>query len=295
MAAVSPIWLGLFPAFHVVFSSSCDRVLSVDPRVSGVSLLWNSGYGSTTRRYFRTGLVFRTSMSTVASALRSLAWYELEPDGETSAITAQRRARDIVESALSNVPFHSSYGPCFVSVEYGLTDPPGRRVLLRELSDALAPYADPGQQLRLDPFLHLPCGVSLGLLPRRSRGPAVPPLEIGVEMSREGCFPDGELPRAMARALRHKTPRADLWKSENPDLECWLVFVDRIGTILFADTRDAVLDSWRAALDVPPVWDRIVFFVMGDPQRPAAEILARRGPYADMPRLAPVTGGSTIS
>ena len=26
------------------------------------------------------------------------------------------------------------------------------------------------------------------------------------------------------------------------------------------------------------------FFVMGDPQRPAAEILARRGPYADMRR-----------
>ena len=221
--------------------------------------------------------------------------YELEPDGETSAITAQRRARDIVESALSNVPFHSSYGPCFVSVEYGLTDPPERRVLLRELTDALAPYADPGQQLRLDPFSHLPCGVSLGLLPRRSRGPAVPPLEIGVQMSREGCCPDGELPRAMARALRHKTPRADLWKSGNPDLECWLVFVDRIGTILFADTRDAVLDSWRAALDVPPVWDRIVFFVMGDPQRPAAEILACRGPYADMPRLASLTGGSIIS
>lgn len=210
--------------------------------------------------------------------------YELEPDGETAVIAAQRRVRDIVESALTDVPFHSSYGPCILSVEYGLTDPPEKRVLLRQLSDALARYADPGLELRLGPFLHLPCGVNLGLLPRRSRGSAVPPLTIGVEMSREGCFPDGELPRAMARALRRKTPRADLWKSENPDSECWLVFVDRIGTCLFEDTRRAVLDSWRAALDVPSVWDRLLFFVMGDTERPAAELLARRGPYADMSR-----------
>ena len=86
----------------------------------------------------------------------------------------------------------------------------------------------------------------------------------------------------MARALCRKTPTAELWKSQNPDFECWLVFVDRIGTILFADTRAHVLANWRAALNVPPVWDRIVFFVMGGPDRPAAELLARNGPYADM-------------
>ena len=210
--------------------------------------------------------------------------HQLEPDGETSVLAAQRRVRSIVESALPDVSFHSSYGPCFVSIEYGLATPPSRRVLLRELRTALAPYADPGHQLFPDPLLKLPCGVRLGLLPRRSRGPAVPALTIGLEMSREGRRPDQELVRAMDRALRHKTPKALRWKSENPDPECWLVFVDRIGTILFADTRSAVLDSWRAALDVHPVWDRLVFFVMGNPLRPAAELLARRGPYLDMPR-----------
>ena len=172
-----------------------------------MSLLWETGYGSTTRRCFWTGLVFRISVSTVASALRVTGLYELEPDGETAVIAAQRRVRDIVESALTDVPFHSSYGPCFLSVEYGLTDPPEKRVLLRQLSDALARYADPGLELRLGPFLHLPCGVNLGLLPRRSRGSAVPPLTIGVEMSREGCFPDGELPPRYGAGLSAVRPQ----------------------------------------------------------------------------------------
>ena len=114
------------------------------------------------------------------------------------------------------------------------------------------------------------------------RGPGLLPLSIGLEMSREGCLPEEELARAMARALRRKTPKADLWKSENSDSECWLVLVDRIGTYLFRDTRQAVIGRWRAALDISSVWDRLLLFVMGDPERPAAELLARRGPYADL-------------
>ena len=170
-------------------------------------------------------------------------------------------------------------------VEYDLSEQPNRGRLLRELHAALAPYAKPGQKLfYLEPFIHLPSGVRLGFLPGRSERP-VGQLSLGLEMDREGCLPDEELGRAMARALRRKTPKADRWKRQNAGSECWLVFVDRIGTCLFHDTRDAVIAGWRAALDIADVWDRLVLFVMGDPERPAAEILARGGPYTDLERV----------
>ena len=175
-----------------------------------------------------------------------------EPDGETSVLEAERAARAIIASALPGIPFHASYGACFIAVEYDLSKSPEGRVLRRELREALAPYAGPGQRLQVSPFLELPSGVCLGFIPRRSPGPSSPPLSLGIEMSREGCFPDQELLRAMQRALRKKTLTAEAWRAHHPQFNCWLVFVDRIGTFLFEDNRASVIANWRAGLSVSP-------------------------------------------
>lgn len=200
--------------------------------------------------------------------------HPLEPDGDTSVLTAQRTVRAILASALPEIPFHAAYGPRFLAVEYDLSEPPNRRVLLRELRAALVPYAAPGQELHEEPFLHLPSGVRLGFLPGRSRpGHSSSRLSIGVEMPREGCLPDEELRRAMARALRTKTPKAESWRRRYPRCECWLACVDRIGTCLFEDTRDTVIAGWRASLSIPDVWDRLILFPMTHLTRRAAGVV----------------------
>ena len=206
----------------------------------------------------------------------------LEPDGDTPALSAQRAARAIIAEELPQISFHPDYGPCFVAVEYDLPQRPLPRVLRRELRHALGPYARPDQVLQLEPFLELPSGVRLGFVRRQSSDHSSPRLSIGLEMSSEGCTPDKELFRAMERAVRVKTPKAANWNSEHPSFKCWLVLVDRIGTILFQDNRDSVIAEWRAGLTVSPVWDRVLFFVMGDPQSPAAQIVARSGSYPDL-------------
>lgn len=111
-------------------------------------------------------------------------------------------------------------------------------------------------------------------LPGRSRpGHSSSRLSIGVEMPREGCLPDEELRRAMARALRAKTPKAESWRRRNPRCECWLACVDRIGTCLFEDTRDTVIAGWRASLSIPDVWDRLILFPMTHLTRRAAGVV----------------------
>ena len=206
----------------------------------------------------------------------------LESDGDTPVLSAQRAARAIIGSELPDIPFHAAYGPCYVEVEYDLPERPRRRVLRRELREALAPYARPGQLLQLgEPFLALPSGVRLGFIPRRSPGPSSPTLSIAIEMAREGCLPDQELLRAMERALRVKTPKAEAWRAEYPQFHCWLALVDRIGTCIFEDNRASVIANWCAGLSIPAVWDRVLLFVMADVERPAAQLVGRSAPYPD--------------
>ena len=206
--------------------------------------------------------------------------FQLESDDETSTKTAEEGVRRVIEDILPKISFHSSYGRRHLVIEYDQSKKPTKRALTDQLKSALAPYAEPGHVLP-DPFIRLRCGVALGFLPAPPSNQGMSGLSIGIGMNYEGCFPHAELHRAITRAILKKTSKAETWKRGNPDSECWLVLVDRIGHIFYQDTRDAELADWRASLDVSDIWSRVLLFLMGDSLQPAAEIVASRGPYAD--------------
>ena len=202
------------------------------------------------------------------TALKALA-----PSGGRSTETLERRVQQIIEGNLQGIPFHRSYGKCYLVVEYALAKAPPKRTVLQQVRTALAPYAEPGQPLCADPFIGLECGVRLGILPchTESGGGLVP--RIGIQMSQEGCLPGTEVHSAIVDALDRKTPKAINWKKTHPGCECWLALVSRIPDMYVADTFKEEVKEWHRTISVPNVWHRVLFWPFPDTEGPKADLI----------------------